>query len=363
MKLQIDQEGYLTCCSGIGKELRLPPEVRGINGIPSSAFVEGCDMLERLILPPTVEWVGSYSLCGAPNLKELIVEGANTRLDNYSCWCDQLESIVFPPEHREIENCAFYGTKWIKKQPYSAWIRGGTLLCYDGDDVEFEIPAEVTSIGEDSFSALRKLPLAAIHIGKQVERIGRAAFYYCENLAAVYFEGDPFIEPNAFDETPWLKKQGDFFVNHNRLLRYTGNAEQVAVPDGITEICMQAFELNENIRSVVMPQTMKAIGFNAFVGCARLHSVTLPEGLREITYRAFAGCEALEEITLPASVYCVWPCAFSNCKKLKHIDRTKHYIEFCSGSFYNCDALRQHADEYGIPAEAFELKPVRRREN
>lgn len=352
MEYSIDKDDYLTSCSGAERELRLPPEVRGISGIFSSAF-EGCLELEKLILPPTVEWVEIGGLNGAANLRELIIEGNETGLDMFACaGCEKLTHIEFPADNRKINNSAFCETPWLKAQPYSAWIRNGELLCYGGDAKEYVIPPHVAAVGESAFFG--NCTLERVVIGSHVKKIGDAAFRACEKLAEVCIEGQPAIAPDAFDDTPWLAKHNVFFINNNRLLRYTGAESALHIPDGIIEICARAFAGNQSIVSVMIPDTVKAIGINAFEYCSQLSDVTLSCGLTEIGGGAFTGCVALESITFPLSLRSVGPFAFSNCKSLERIDLSPHAVLFCHGAFYGCIKLNHNASENGpIPPEAF----------
>ncbi len=358
MEYSIVKDGYLSSCSGTNRELRLPPEIRGISGIFSSAF-EGCCELEKLILPSTVEWVETGGLAGAVNLRELTIEENETGLDQFACaGCAKLAHIEFPADNRHISNSAFCGTPWLKAQPYSAWIRNGELLCYDGDAKEYVIPPHVAAVGENAFfgnSALER-----VVIGPNVQKLGDAAFCMCEKLSEVCIEGKLSIAPDAFDNTPWLTNHNGFFINNKRLLRYIGSESALNISDGIIEICAHAFEENQNIVSVMIPNTVEAIGKNAFVHCSQLSDVILPGSLSEIAGGAFTGCIALKSIAFPPSLRSVGPFAFSNCKNLEHIDLPQHAVSFGKGAFYGCIKLKHNTSESGpIPPEALLLPPRR----
>jgi len=65
------------------------------------------------------------------------------------------------------------------------------------------------------------------------------------------------------------------------LLRYTGNEQNLVIPDGqITQIGANAFAGNTTLHSVMIPQSVWSIGDNAFSGATKLMEVFVP--LREI---------------------------------------------------------------------------------
>ncbi len=68
-------------------------------------------------------------------------------------------------------------------------------------------------------------------------------------------------------------KQEDFKISDTILFRYLGRDETVIVPDGITEVDIGAFRLNEHIVKVVLPDTVESIGESAFEGCKGLRQI------------------------------------------------------------------------------------------
>ena len=65
---------------------------------------------------------------------------------------------------------------------------------------------------------------------------------------------------------------------------YTDSAEiaELTVPEGVVEICENAFRGFTHLRSVTLPRTLLRIGACAFSGCANLRRVDMQHGITEI---------------------------------------------------------------------------------
>lgn len=145
------------------------------------------------------------------------------------------------------------------------------------------------------------------------------------------------------------------------LMKYTGTAETVVIPEGIKSI-REAFSSNRKIRKVILPESVIRICQNVFssstlqfielpksltyIGQSAfsfsdlssislpeklrtienyafahtlLHEITIPGKVRTISYNAFSDCKKLELVRLEAGVNCVDKEAFSHCPRLKTI--------------------------------------------
>ena len=97
------------------------------------------------------------------------------------------------------------------------------------------------------------------------------------------------------------------------LLQYSGDAENVTVPDGIKYIGNNAFE-GKSVKQVVLPDSVIGIGNYAFCGCSELTSVRLPDSLLSIGDYAFYNCYELGDLQLPESLLYIGDYAFSWCE-------------------------------------------------
>ena len=80
-------------------------------------------------------------------------------------------------------------------------------------------------------------------------------------------------EPDAMLENFELNKE------KNTIIKYTGNEEHIAVPEGITSIMDGVFKKQKKLESIALPSTLKTIGNYAFADCDRLKAVTFSDGL------------------------------------------------------------------------------------
>jgi hypothetical protein len=84
------------------------------------------------------------------------------------------------------------------------------------------------------------------------------------------------------------------------------------------------------IKTVSLPEGLTSICLGAFDGCEELTSVTIPEGVKTIEHGAFKGCTGLESIEIPAGVTELDPCAFVDCSNLVEINVHPDNAVYCS---------------------------------
>ena len=80
------------------------------------------------------------------------------------------------------------------------------------------------------------------------------------------------------------------------LKKYDGEAAEVNIPEGVTEIGERAFKDCTNLVSVKIPDGVTKFGNYAFQGCTSLESVTIPDSVTSLGDYAFDGCTKLKEI-------------------------------------------------------------------
>lgn len=215
-------------------------------------------------------------------------------------------------------------------------ISNGELWGYRGDSTEIIFPegvqkincvsisreklekAEVLRLPEsleiiDEFSLQHCKVLKSIVIPKNVKKIGRGAFNWCEALEEVVVEGNPQIEEGAFDWTPWknknLEKNGAEIVGV-KLVKVNPILTEYTVPSSVREIGRDAFR-NTDIKKVIVSEGVEEIGICAFMDTP-LEYISLPKTLKVIDAYAFDGCENLVELIIPKSVYRIGDNAFKN---------------------------------------------------
>ncbi|NLL79163.1 MAG: leucine-rich repeat domain-containing protein [Clostridiales bacterium] len=109
----------------------------------------------------------------------------------------------------------------------------------------------------------------------------------------------------------------DFQLNGDTLVKYTGTATAVSVPEGV-----------------------KKIGPEAFLDDTDLYAVYLPDGLTTIEHGAFSNCTVLSVVDFPDSLHTIGNFAFSNCKTLSDVEIGKNITELGYGVFAGCEMLK-----------------------
>ncbi len=168
----------------------------------------------------------------------------------------------------------------------------------------FEVPANVTGIGEGAFDGCNSLEVVNFAEGSKCTSIGKWAFYDCSNLKSITIPADVLeIGVEAFKECVGLGT-----VNFAKESKCTSigdgaffgceNLKSIAIPAGVTEIGNWAFEECVGLGTVNFAKESKctSIGDGAFGGCSNLKSITIPAGVTEIGNYAFDECENLTEI-------------------------------------------------------------------
>ena len=89
----------------------------------------------------------------------------------------------------------------------------------------------------------------------------------------------------------------DFLIQSGKLVCYLGDADEIAIPDGVHEIGNGAFIENKTIRSVILPQSVRWIGQSAFSHCENLKSIVIPASVTFIDKCAFSE-SGLEEVLI-----------------------------------------------------------------
>ncbi|MCM1091068.1 MAG: leucine-rich repeat domain-containing protein [Butyrivibrio sp.] len=136
------------------------------------------------------------------------------------------------------------------------------------------------SVGEDIREigrfAYARSGLKNITLPDGLEKIEYAAFYHCDDLAAVELpESVTAVESKAFAHTAWVEDfmdgsdetEGDFLISGGVLVAYRGDSEEVTIPEGVRVIAGEAFMDHDEIRKLSVPETVQFVDDDAFIGC------------------------------------------------------------------------------------------------
>ncbi len=303
-----DAHGVLVKYCGREKIVTVPD---GVTRIEECAF-EGNEFVETVILPDTVEEIGSRAFRGCSGLA--VVEGGSLS---------------------RIENTAFCSSSLQKIDLSKAKI-----------------------IEDAAFKDCRMLEAANL---EAAEILGREVFMGCKNLETVTglehlqeIGHSVFLHTQLWEDYWKDEAKGDLWIVNRILLcghHCTGTVvipdnvkkiaseafrspdgiesklEKVIIPDSVTEIGTGAFEYCRALTTVRMEDSVTKIGQYAFWGCKKLTDIRLSNALTEID-SVFAYCKALERLTLPASLKRLGKHAFEHCTKLKTLTIPPQLEEF-----------------------------------
>lgn len=139
-----------------------------------------------------------------------------------------------------------------------------------------------------------------------------------------------------------LTQRGDFDMAGSTIAGYTGNASDLAIPNGVTVIGKDAFSGCESLVSVTIPDSVSKIDYEAFENCKNLKEVLIPESVKTIGSSAFSGCEKLENINIPSKVSEIGSAAFARCTSLNTISvsSANEYYTCIDGVLYTSDGRK-----------------------
>ncbi len=186
---------------------------------------------------------------------------------------------------------------------------------------EVTIPDSVTYLEYYAFQDCPKLE--TVRLPRHLDFLGSYCFADCTGLTNVTLpQSVDLMERNVFDNTPWIKTQGEFPTLNGILYAYNGKGGNVVVPSGVTKIACsfeENFAKRSNITSITIPEGVTEIGNSVFSDCGSLKSITLPSTLKKLGGSAFWGCKSLEKVVLPEGLTTLESDTFWGCTSLKEV--------------------------------------------
>ena len=227
------------------------------------------------------------------------------------------KDVEIPAGITSIGDEAFRGCKSLTSVAIPASVTSvGTFAFSDCSKLtSVVIPDGVTSIGD--FAFLRCASLMGVMIPDSVTSIGSCAFQGCSSLSSVTIPtGVINIGDVAFRGCKALADEDGFVIVGNILFDYDGAGGDVKIPEGVIKISDYAFGGCRSLTSRTIPEGATSIGEGVFYECRKLKSITLPDSVTSIGKSAFDSCIRLTNVTIPKGVASIGHYAFSGCPKL-----------------------------------------------
>ena len=290
--------GYIGVSNGSLKYV----EITNDTTIPAAAF-SGWSNLETIIIPETVESIGSSAFYNCSGLKQLnsetdgefnIPKSVTTIADYTFYGCSQAVEFTMG-EIETIGAYAFYNC---------------SLVEYFNTDTQYkiEIPNTVTSIGSYTFNGM--VLITEVYVPDSVESIGVGAFKGCNAIEKITL---PFVG----------SKDGvvDYTSVFGYIFGYNKSNESGWINGPITPSVEFINEKTGTIPSGYIWQFSNVTNKDSVDHKIRSYYYSVPETIKEVVITvdttipaaAFNGCSFIEKITLPQTVESIGSCAFQNC--------------------------------------------------
>ena len=295
--------------------------------IGTSAFT-GCSTLETIIhIGNTVKTLGWSSFSGCSNLTSVVLPSSLESIGTYSFYHCKLKKIEFPSTLKTIgfgafENCLL-DTVTIPESIVS--IENGAF------DQTFSTPIKAfygkgassdhlcLIINETVVAVARNNEHLDFVIPEGVKYVGSSAFYFSQYRSVTIPES--LIDCDyGFASTRYLSAfYGAHTSSDHRCLIIDGKLKAFAdygltsydLTEPVTVIDNHAFyNQNSSLKELILPNTVDSIG-ESIISLTPIERIVLPSSLKIIAQDAFFAAYSLKELTIPASVEYIGTEAFS----------------------------------------------------
>ena len=138
----------------------------------------------------------------------------------------------------------------------------------------------------------------------------------------------------------------DFQMAGSTLVKYTGTAPVVTIPDTVKIIGREAFAKNESLTEVKFGKNVKEVEQGAFQDCSYLTKVTLSDTVTTIGNGAFTNNASLKSFHITKNVSKIGSGVFSGCKSLSSLSIDKDNAYFLVDGYGLYDGKKEKLLSY-----------------
>ena len=133
-------------------------------------------------------------------------------------------------------------------------------------------------------------------------------------------------------------------------------ATRFDVPSYVTELYDYCLHNCDNLAEVNIHEGVTALGMNIFSDCDNIESIYIPDGVTRMGVTLVSGCEKLSYIHLPASADSILSSFFYNCPALTEVTIPRNIRYIGTFAFTNCRNLKTINFEEGSRLNEIDLR-------
>ncbi|MGN0377238.1 MAG: leucine-rich repeat domain-containing protein [Suilimivivens sp.] len=158
-------------------------------------------------------------------------------------------------------------------------------------------------------------------------------------LSALLFAAALAVTQIPVSDVEAIEPASDFQMEGSKLLKYTGTAEVVSVPDTVKEIGEEAFAGNDNLVKVTIGGNVEKVDYRAFADCDNLRTIKVGDSVTELATAAFSNNNALKNVSIGNSLKKVGSGVFAGCSQLSELSVSEDnpYLYYSDGVLYDAE--------------------------
>ncbi len=317
----------------------IPSEIEGVavSSIGSFAF-NGCELLESVVIPDSVEKVSDHAFMGCDALETVEIGNGVKEIGAHAFLnCAKLTEVIFGASLEHIEGEAFaYCTSLqeiaipasVTSIGYGAFADCSALTAFRVDEANTVYSSDASGVlFNKAKTMLLQCPGAfagTYEIADTVTEIASGAFADCTGLtdvivaqSVIYIGYGAFYNTGLYnDPSNW--EDGVLYIDHCLISAIHDFTGECKIREGTVLIADSAFQFCFDLTGIQIPDSVRYINAHAFSE-TDITSVVLPEGLERIERGMFAYTFSLESVYIPASVTTIGEYAFHACRGLTDV--------------------------------------------